>query len=361
MQVNHRNQEATPRQFSPDLIEAVSRRSGGWRITLCLVFLGLMSAGVWAQTAGTGALPDPHNVTSDQKPGSVLVFPVYTSSADVPHLENTRLSITNTSHTQGVFMHIFFVDGASCGPADSFACLTPEQTLSFLTSDYDPNTTGYLVVVAVNSQGCPVSFNNLIGDAYVKFQSGHAVNYGAEAFAALWTNAQGQYADNVVLPGCNAFSVVATLPLDGSATGYNAAPRELAIEGLTSPADGGNSMLFVMRVGGDLTTRGGFIGRLQGILFDDVESPFSFVSTLGEKGCQFRVTISDFFPRIVPRYSVIVRRGRIGWIKVWAISQFGLLGVVLHNKAGELPAGRSLHKLSTIGDSFIIPLYPPLC
>jgi hypothetical protein len=310
----------------------------------------LASGGALAQAADRP--PAPGNVTSDQKAGSVLVFPLYASRADVPNLENTRISITNTSATEGAYLHLFFVDGPTGGPADSFACLTPDQTLTFLTSDYDPNTTGYLVAVAVNRQGCPISFNHLVGDGYVKLSSGHMGNYGALSFAALYSGA---------LPGCGPAAVTARLALDGSAAGYNAAPGELAVEGLTSPADGGNSLLVVTRAGGDLTTRGGLVGRLQGVLYDEVESPFSFISTLGDYASQFQVTISDFFPRTSPRYSVIVRRGRTGWMKFSAASRAGLFGVVLHNTNGERGAGRGLHQLSTTADSFVIPLFPPPC
>ena len=43
----------------------------------------------------------------------------------------------------------------------------------------------YIVAVASNLvTGCPVDFNYLIGDAYVKLSSGHAANLAAEGFAA---------------------------------------------------------------------------------------------------------------------------------------------------------------------------------
>jgi len=41
-------------------------------------------------------------------------------------------------------VHLFFVDGATCSIADSLVCLTPNQTASFLASDIDPGTTGYI-------------------------------------------------------------------------------------------------------------------------------------------------------------------------------------------------------------------------
>ncbi len=82
-------------------------------------------------------------------------------------------------------MHVFFVEGTSCGVADTFICLTRNQTASFTTSDADPGTRGYIVAVAVNFRGQPINFNFLIGDEYVKYASGHAANLGAEAVAAV--------------------------------------------------------------------------------------------------------------------------------------------------------------------------------
>lgn len=347
MDVNQSSRKNSGLRALPRL-RLMKLRLVGW-----LAALSLMPVAALAQAGAP--------LVSGQKPGSILVFPLYTSSVYYANAENTRISITNVSETNAAYLHLFFVDGDSCAPADTFACLTPQQTLSFLLSDYDPNTFGYLVVIAVNRQGCPISFNHLIGDAYVKILSGHMANYGAEAFAALWRDQNGNYTDGTVLPGCTATSVTATLRLDGSAMGYDAAPRELAVDGLTSPADGGNSLLVVTRAGGDLTARGSLIGRLQGVLFDEVESPFSFISTLGEANCQFHVIISDFFPRTVPRYSVIVRRGRIGWLKFWSANRTGLLGLVLHNTYGDRPAGRTLHKLSTTTDSYLMPIFIPPC
>src|SRR6516225_1572682 len=96
---------------------------------------------------------------SDQKAGALLIYNTYTSSASAPAQENTRINITNTSTTSRVFVHIFFVEGQTCGVADSFICFTQNQTASFTTSDTDPGTRGYLVALAVDADGEPTPFN----------------------------------------------------------------------------------------------------------------------------------------------------------------------------------------------------------
>jgi hypothetical protein len=166
---------------------------------------------------GPGLLLSDTAEVSDQKAGSVLVYNLYSSSIAAPNQQNTRISITNTHPVLSIAVHLFFVDGATCSIADSLVCLTPNQTASFLASDIDPGTTGYIIAVASNLRtGCPVDFNYLIGDEYVKLSSGHAANLAAEGFAAI---AGG-------LPACNGLSVTALLSFDGAS--YNRAPRVLA-------------------------------------------------------------------------------------------------------------------------------------
>src|SRR5262249_9507491 len=120
---------------------------------------------------------------SDQKAGSLLIYNTYTSSVSAPAQENTRINMTNTNPTLPAMLHIFVVEGTTCSIADPFICFTQNQTASFITSDADPGTRGYLVALAVDLDGEPTPFNFLIGDEYVKYATGHAANLGAEAFA----------------------------------------------------------------------------------------------------------------------------------------------------------------------------------
>src|SRR5207249_11887622 len=145
-------------------------------------------------------------------------------------------------------VHLFFVDGSTCTPADAFICLTPNQTMSFLASDFDPGTTGYIVAVAVDERGCPLNFNFLIGDEFIKLSSGHQANLGAEAIAAI---AGG-------LPVCDALAGTATLAFDG--VSYNPLPRVLAVDNFPSQADGNQTQLIINRIGGNLLTGASRVG-----------------------------------------------------------------------------------------------------
>ncbi|MBK8316609.1 MAG: hypothetical protein IPL01_22390 [Acidobacteria bacterium] len=174
---------------------------------------------------GTGVIPDAKSPASDQKAGSVLFYNIYSSDAANYNAQNTRISITNTHPVLRATVHLFFVDGVSCTAADQYLCLTPNQTYTFLASDIDPGTTGYLVAVAVDDRGCPIDFNYLIGDEYIKLNSGHAANLGAEAISAL---AGG-------LPLCDLNSTTATLNFDG--VSYNGVPRVLAVDNIPAKGD----------------------------------------------------------------------------------------------------------------------------
>ncbi|MGE0129547.1 MAG: hypothetical protein AB7U82_15830 [Blastocatellales bacterium] len=320
-------------------------------------------------TAETDITPPPFNPgvpypalseVSDMKEGSVLFYPIYTSDAANSNSQNTRISMTNTSNTEGVTVHLFAVDGASCAVLDAFLCLTPNQTTTFLASDFDPGNSGYLVVVAVEDDtGLPRAFNELIGDEYVKFSSGHAANLGAEAVAAT-----------MMFPaGTNPNVTSVTLKFDG--VNYNRLPRILAADNIPSPGDGNSTMLIVNRVGGNFTLGGGLIGAISGLLFDDQENQFSFISN--QSSCQFRTTLSNSFPRTFTPFSRVIDSGHSGWMKFWGVddgrgSEKALLGAMINlnlsakANASAYNQGHNLHKLTlTDKAEIVVPVFIPSC
>ena len=299
---------------------------------------------------GPGSLPSATSPVSDQKAGSILIYNIYTSSTD-PTKQNTRINLTNTNPTRDIQIHLYFV-AEGCAVADSYVCLTPNQTTSFVTSDFDPGTTGYIVAVATDQLGCPINFNYLIGDEYVKFASGHAANLGAQAISAI---AGG-------LTACDQNSVIATLNFDG--VSYNTLPRTLAVSNIGSKADGNDTMLIVNRIGGNLGLGAASLGTIFGIFYDDAENAVSFTVT---GGCQLRGNVSNNFPRTTPRFEQLVPAGRTGWLKLYRQeADLAMTGSVINfnpnstSSAGAFNQGHNLHALTlSSGGSYIIPVFPP--
>ncbi len=326
------------------------------------VNLGMIStesfiACVQANCPGVGPglpIPTASSVASDQKAGSVLIYNIYSSSTN-GITQNTRINLTNTEPNKNAFVHLFFIDGGTCSVADMFICLTPNQTTSFLASDFDPGTTGYIVAVAVDENGCPTSFNFLIGDAYVKFSSGHTANLPAISVAAI---AGG-------LPYCDSQSGAATLAFDGLS--YDVLPHALALDNIPSRVDGNDTMLILNRIGGDLAIGPARLAPIFGLLFDDAENGLSF--TFNPGACQLRTSLSNNSPRTVPRFEQVIQAGRSGWMKLWQTGgAFGMTGAMINFSPSAAASGNAfndghnLHVLTTTSSmSYSIPVFPPNC
>src|SRR5581483_552381 len=84
-------------------------------------YLNTLPAGALQTSNGNNAAPAVATLTvvplpfpvpspiSDDRAGSVLIFPIYTSSLTNPAVENTRINITNTDNGASAFVHLFFV------------------------------------------------------------------------------------------------------------------------------------------------------------------------------------------------------------------------------------------------------------
>ncbi len=318
--------------------------------TLLFIALVLFVRPAFAQAVVGPGIHFPNDgVGHDQKPGSLLVYNTYSSSAATPVFENTRINITNASPSLPVTAHLFFVDGSNCSVADVFVCLTQNQTASFLASDFDPGVAGYLVAVAVDGAGCPVVHNFLIGDELIKLASGHQANLSAESFAAR------------TVPVCD--SVSSQVNLDFNGIQYDQMPQTLALSSIVSRADGNDTLFILNRVSGNLGIGADAIGSVFGILYDDAENAVSFTLLAS---CQFRSTLSSNFPRTAPRFTDFIPSGRTGWMKIFSFSGAPLLGAAINNNPAANPGafsqGHNLHKLRLAPtSSFRIPVFPPQC
>lgn len=292
-----------------------------------------------------------------QRPGSMLIYSVYTSSASTANTQNTRLSLTNTSTTSMATVHLFFVSRESCQTSDTFVCLTPNQTVSFLASDLDPGTTGYVIAVAVaGDTGCPVQFNHLIGDEFVKFSSGHQANLGAESIAAL--NSQPAI--------CDPLQQRAELRFNG--VSYGMLPSIVALDSVPSRADSNNTMWFLVRLDGNLATGSFTQTTITGTLYDDSEMGFSIGSY--NILCQL---IGTILPSALPggrRFDTVVPAGRTGWLQLSlsGTTPRGVLGAQINfnpntrSSSSAYSQGHLLHKLSlTNNTALTIPVIPPTC
>ncbi|MGH9853340.1 MAG: hypothetical protein ACREBD_26160 [Blastocatellia bacterium] len=308
---------------------------------------------------------------SENKLGSVLFFNYYTSDAASSQV-NSRINITNVNSVQDIVVHIYFVDSATCNIADAFLCLTRNQTTSFVASDFDPNVTGYLVVVAVDSAGRPASFNYLAGDELVVTSTAH--RFGLAAVAAA--RRDGNFSSPV-----NSDGVSATMFFDGQQ--YDVLPYTMVLDSFPSQVGGvGSSLadtrLYVYTPLPDLSTGGpAFSGGLFFLVHDDQEHTFSGQLPLGCFLTSDKQRITSI--RTSPNINTIAPSGRSGWATFYgtgnrriicntegatiSITNVPLMGATA-TKVGGFTGGHNLRYATVFnapGYSITVPVFAPGC
>ncbi|MFM8394627.1 MAG: hypothetical protein ACKOB4_11960, partial [Acidobacteriota bacterium] len=281
-------------------------------------------AGPGAPVPFGSTLPGPHA-------GSVLIFNAYSSAVDRTH--DSAITLTNTSPDQPVNVRLFLVDGQSGAVENMLLALTPNQTIRLLASDLDPGMTGFLIAVAVNEQGCPTDFNQLTGDAQVRFETGHAATLAALAIPAI--SSLGLL--------CQPDATSMTLRFDGVA--YQRLPRSLAVTSIPSRVDGVQTLVVLNRLGGDLLSGVPPLGDLDGALFNDLEARWDF--SLNSPGPQLRGILSSAtFPRTSLRFENVIPAGRTGWMRVNLSTETALSGAVFFDDPNGFNGGHNLHLLT---------------
>src|SRR5215468_631344 len=164
-----------------------------WPIFLMVISAVLLQSGnsAWAELdppqpqVGPGVPQvgsnSPRSSASSSKAGSVLFFHKYTSDTTRSNEVNTLITLTNTNPRDSVIVRVFFIhDGVF---EDQFITLVANQARTFVAGKESPNMTGYVMAVAVNSQGLPSQFNWLIGGASLRDDQRHEASYNAFAVA----------------------------------------------------------------------------------------------------------------------------------------------------------------------------------
>jgi hypothetical protein len=244
--------------------------------------------------------PDTSNYSTNV-PAAVLIAPYYTSNSSAGFsTQNTRISLTNTG-TSTEFLHVFLVS-SGCSPADLFICLTSRQTVHFYASDYDPDSTGYIVVIPTDSDGLAVGHNTLIGDVAFKTASGFSGGYNLVGFRSI----NGSMGTNT--------SVAGNLTFDGSS--LERWPDMVILPEFPSLADNNSNRLVLVSVRGDLgVSPNGTSVNYTGTAYN--ETPSSLAFTFNGNSCFMQ---SDFangtFPNVTGGINAMVPSGQSGWLKI---------------------------------------------
>ena len=286
---------------------------------------------------------------SDQKPGAVLFYHRYLSSIGTSSGNNTTISITNTSLTDSTKVRMFFVNSVDCQVFEQAICLTAQQTTSFLMSDFDPGTTGYVIAVACDAQGRPTQFNWLIGNAQLRQTS--TVN--SQKFdATLSALAIAKRTDGPLTPTNN----IAEMAFDD--TTYDRLPAQLAADNLPSQGTtAANANATVLSLYRPLANLAGGAPSAQVTLTLN-NSTGQSTSATQAIGCyaDLRLTVL----RLNPTLATILPVGKTGWMRISAGDNGPLLGAQFNS--GLYASGASLRAVTFAADYRInIPIKVPGC
>ena len=199
------------------------------------------------------------------EPGSLLVFP----SFDNTRGDLTLLTVTNTSDDQvngSINVEFVYINGANCQEFNRTRTLTPDDEISVLTKNDNPNQhKGYVYVFAKSkTTGAAVKFDHLIGSALVLEGDPEEPNY----LLAPWTFKAG----SALAEGANTdLNNNGLRDLDGSE--YEKAPDTLLVPrfiGEHGPLDGDEDLVLINLTGG-----ADFTAVVDFLVYNDNEEVFS--------------------------------------------------------------------------------------
>ena len=294
-------------------------------------------------TVGNGSTNTNVIEVSDQKPGSVLVFPYY--KHDAQNKVDTRLTITNVGKL-GINVHFLFLDGATCTEFDQYVCFTPNASIEWKASQFDPQNKGYVIAYAVNSMGLLISYNGLIGNAFVN-DGEYVGNYGAESFASPLP--VGSFTDGGV-------GTTSAISFDGVL--YDQVPTAFAVD-IQSPVDTINQKIVLAGLNGNAVT-GSLNGTAQigtGLAYNGHEALRSFSPFLSSK-CLGETIIDGVTPKVSGQLSNLIPKGEVGTLRFNVGAAVGLLMTSNKNTFSGI---RTLHKTQVGPRAITVPQFMPDC
>ncbi|MFN7944878.1 MAG: hypothetical protein U0Z53_05970 [Blastocatellia bacterium] len=283
----------------------------------------------------------------DQKPGSVLIYNRYTSSAANPAREDSSISLSNTSLTDGVYVRLFLING-TCQPVDYTICLSPRQTVSLLASDLDPGSRGYMIAVACDSAGQPLQHNWLTGSVAVK--QPNPVN-GSAYDVTLSAVAIAKRTGGVVAPTGG----VAEMAFDDVM--YDRLPAQVGADDVPSQTGGlNNTTLVVFRPLPNLA--GGIAGATFRLTGSNNSGESTTVDVSATNACYKDIPLSTL--RTTPKISDLIPPGSTAWFSVAPTENLPVLGAQFNY--GRFSSGGTTRALSYLTDYRIrIPVTALAC
>ncbi len=287
----------------------------------------------------------------DQKPGSVLFFNRYTSSASNSTREDTTFNVTNTNPATPAYIRLFLVNGASCQTTELQLCLAAQQTVRFLMSDIDPGVKGYVIAVATNPLGEPIQFNWLTGNVIIKQPGG---NIGGSYGSVLSAVAVAKRKDGNV-PNTNG---LAEMVFDD--VNYDRLPAQIAFDGVPSQSASSNAtLLSLYRPVTDLT--GAVPSSTVQVTGWGINNQGQVISSTGNNSsaCYSEIAMGTFRLQPTP-INQLVPSGATAWFAASSTDLLPLMGAQFNT--GEFNSGSNARPLSFATEYKIrIPVSPVSC
>ncbi len=296
------------------------------------------------------------DVASDQKAGSLLVFPLITTDGN---LRDTRITISNfgVGAANNVWVHFIIIDKATCQQADFPIMITASGSWSAKASEISPYDSGYLIAYAMDGRGCPIQKNVLVGNAFVQAPAGFfpgagaiADGYNAEAFWAYRT------------PFCDPATEAASLRFDG--LDYDKMPYRFAVEFQRTTSAPGQTIVLASMDG--LVTTSEIlpitqesIGRVSGCdLHGNVITGGSFTGFFSGT-CQVFKTLTQNAPNVLGATGIDAYAVAGSGLMTFGLVE-GAVGLMITPKNTSGWSGiRQLHCTATQNAILQVPVYAP--